>query len=146
MCAPSTTCSLASHMCCSSVLRCKPVDVLAPIMGRYSGNQQRDSNRWRWSFIFILLSAWSSWDLPLLSGFYIHSGGSDKAKQYQWMVGHAEVYSGSKNCPNVCLFCKDIHLLLMLGQNDAIKIIYVSDAEFETGNLSSSDTENLFLE
>ena len=20
------------------------------------------------------------------------------------------VYSGSKNCPNVCLFCKDIHI------------------------------------
>ena len=37
-------------------------------------------------------------------------------------------------------------VLLMRQQNDAIKIIYVSNAEFETGNLSSSDTENLFLE
>ena len=32
MCAPGTTCSLTSRMCCSSVPRRKPMDVLAPIL------------------------------------------------------------------------------------------------------------------
>ena len=68
------------------------------------------------------------------------SGGRSVEKAYHY--GYLLIYGF------LLLLCYSytLYLLLILGQNDAIKIIYVSDAEFETGNLSSSDTENLFLE